>query len=250
MTQIISKKPFCPHIWRKGNSLRFAYENLWHSKAGQNQQRTRYDGGEEVKGQGWEARNRSPIPTKGRRCNDVLGFVQRIECLRENYSNSGGLFGSPGEKCQAEALSIKRGVILRPIKRWNEDPLLDFTLITKEQRASTGWESPGGSVHEIISWRNIHQGQGDKKYCSKVVWMTQMTGWRRKELCSCHLDLSGCELTVDCPLRYQLGIEARSDLTQAKRLGSGERTDFNGISTFNREITPPAPNSTDHNKDR
>ena len=163
VTQIISKKPFCPHIWRKGNSLRFAYENLWHSKAGQNQQRTRYDGGEEVKGQGWEARNRSPIPTKSRRCNDVLGFVQRIECLRENYSNSGGLFGSPGEKCQAEALSIKRGVILRPIKRWNEDPLLDFTLITKEQRASTGWESPGGSIHEIISWRNIHQGQGDKK---------------------------------------------------------------------------------------
>ena len=96
--------------------------------------------------------------------------------------------------------------------------------------------------------RNIHQGQGDKKYCSKVVWMTQMTGWRRKELSSCHLDLSRCELTVDCPLRYQLGIEARSDLTQAKRLGSGERTDFNGISTFNREITPPTPNSTHHNR--
>ena len=176
-------------------------------KAGQNQQRTRYDGGEEVKGQGWEARNRSPIPTKSRRCNDVLGFVQRIEGLRENYNNSGGLFGSPGEKFPAEALSIKRGVKLRQIKRWNEGPLLNFTLITKEQRASTGWESPGGSVHEIISWRNIHQGQGDKRYCSKVVWMTQMTAWRRKELCSCHLDLSGCELTVDCPLRYQLGIE-------------------------------------------
>ena len=138
VTQIISKKPFCPHIWRKGNSLRFACEHLQHSKAGQNQQRTRNDGGEEVKGQGWEARNRSPIPTKSRRCNDVQGFVQRIEGLRENYNNSGGLFGSPGEKFPAEALSIKRGVKLRPIKRWNEGPLLDFTLITKEQRASTG----------------------------------------------------------------------------------------------------------------
>ena len=46
-----------------------------------------------------------------------------------------------------------------------------------------------------------------------------------KELSSCHLDLSRCELTVDCPLRYQIGIEAKSDLTLAKRLGGGERSE-------------------------
>ena len=33
MTQVISKKPFCQHIWRKGNSRSSGYEHLLHNKA-------------------------------------------------------------------------------------------------------------------------------------------------------------------------------------------------------------------------
>ena len=63
---------------------------------------------------------------------------------KEKKINYGGLFGTPGEKSQAAALSIKRGVKLRSIKRYKEGLLLYLTLNTKEQHASTGGESPGG----------------------------------------------------------------------------------------------------------
>ena len=49
--------------------------------------------------------------------------------------------GRPGKKCQAAALSIKRGVKLRPIKRCNEGPP-SRGYSKHEQHARTGGESP------------------------------------------------------------------------------------------------------------
>ena len=63
---------------------------------------------------------------------------------KEKNINYGGLFGRPGEKSQAAALSIKRVVKLRSIKRCKEGLLPWVTLNRKEQHASTGGESPGG----------------------------------------------------------------------------------------------------------
>ena len=139
-------------------------------------------------------------PSLSQRWKDSLSDVQKIKSLRKNINND-RLFGRPGEKCQAAASSIKRGVKLRPIKRYNEGPFLELTPNTKEEYASTGGES--------------------------------------------------CELAVDCTRRNQLGFKARSHITLTKRLGRGEGgmsartsgtvTHFDGISTIDREITPPHP---------